>query len=288
MRRLFVEESWPPVPFDNTYPWLNYTFSDLSELTKGAYPQYAWGVTQGTALAKVLGLPRISVIEFGVAGGFGLLALQRISEALERRTNIGIDVFGFDSGVGLPKPEGFRDQPNMWFEGQYPLDRAKLKSELCRAQLCLGPLTETIPTFLAEDHAPIAFVSFDLDLYSSTRDALFIFKSNYTNLLPRVVSYFDDICGHTYNEYCGERAAINEFNSSNNSCKLCPIHGLRYFIPRLARDDLWSECTYFAHFFEHPSYGRPDSFKKVAMVDIDGTHLWQDVRAWTTDKSRHV
>jgi len=279
MRRLIVGETWPPVPFDNVYPWLNYTFSELSKLTKGAYPQYAWGVTQGAALAKVLGLPRVSVIEFGVARGCGLLALERISESVERRTNIGIDVFGFDSGVGLPKPEDFRDQPNMWFEGQFPMDRANVESKLTRAKLCLGPLIETIPSFIAENPAPVAFVSFDLDLYSSTRDALFIFKSNYVYLLPRAVSYFDDICGHTYNEYCGERAAITEFNNSNNSRKICPIYGLKYFIPRFARDDLWPEGMYFAHFFEHPSYGRLDSLNKVAIMDIDGTFLWQDVRS---------
>src|SRR6266852_2227376 len=223
MRLLLGGETWPPVPVDNAYSWLNYTFSELFKLTKGAYPQYAWGVTQGAALAKVLGLPRVSVIEFGVAGGSGLLALETISEAIERRTNIGIDVFGFDSGVGLPKPEDFRDQPNMWFEGQLPMDRAKLEPKLCRAKLCLGPVKETIPTFIAGNPAPVAFVSFDLDLYSSTRDALFIFKSNYVYLLPRVVSYFDDIFGHTYSDYFGERAAITEFNSSNSTRKICPI-----------------------------------------------------------------
>jgi hypothetical protein len=264
-------ETWPAVPFDNLYPWLNYTFSELLKLTKGAYPQYAWGVTQGAALAKVLGLPRVSVIEFGVAGGYGLLALEQISKVVERETNIGIDVFGFDSGVGLPKPQDFRDQPNMWFDGQFPMDRAKLDLKLSRAKLCLGPVKETIPPFIAGNPAPVAFVGFDLDLYSSTRDALRLFKSNYAYLLPRVVSYFDDIFGHTYNDYCGERAAIIEFNSSNGTRKICPIHGLRYFIPRFARSELWPDGIYLAHFFEHPLYNAPDSFNKVDVMDANGT-----------------
>jgi len=55
IKHLIAGESWPPAPFDNRYPWLNYAFSDLCRLTKGAFPQYAWGVTQGAALAKVLG-----------------------------------------------------------------------------------------------------------------------------------------------------------------------------------------------------------------------------------------
>jgi hypothetical protein len=131
---------------------------------------YTWGVIQGAALAKVLGLSRISVIEFGVAGGFGLLALDTICEIVEGRTDVGIDVFGFDSGVGLPKPADFRDQPNMWFEGQLPMDRAKLEPSLGRARLWLGPVKATIPSFIAENPAPIGFVSLDLDLYSSTRE----------------------------------------------------------------------------------------------------------------------
>ena len=142
-------------------------------------------------------------------------------------------------------------------------DRPKLKAKLHRAKLCLGQVNETIPAFIEGNPAPVAFVSFDLDLYSSTRDALSIFKSNYAYLLPRVVSYFDDIFGHTYNEYCGERAAIKEFNVSNARRKICPIHGLRYFIPSFARGDLWPDGMYFSHFFEHPLYNRLNSFKKA-------------------------
>jgi hypothetical protein len=238
---------------------------------------YTWGVIQGAALAKVLGLPRISVIEFGVAGGFGLLALETICEIIEGRTDIGIDVFGFDSGVGLPKPADFRDQPNMWFEGQLPMDRAKLEPSLRRARLCLGPVKATIPSFVAKNPAPIAFISFDLDLYSSTRDALLLLNANYDHLLPRVITYFDDMCGYTYNAYCGERAAITEFNASNNACKICPIYGLRYFIPRVARDDLWPDQMYLAHFFEHPLYSAPDSLNKVIIMDVDGTSLWRRI-----------
>jgi len=232
---------------------------------------------QGAALAKVLGLPRVSVIEFGVAGGHGLLALEKFSELIERRTNIGIDVFGFDSGVGLPKPQDFRDQPNMWFEGQFSMDRAKLEPKLRRAKLYLGPAKETIPSFVAKNPAPVAFVSFDLDLYSSTHDALILFQSDYANLLPRVISYFDDICGHTYNDYCGERAAITEFNSSNSTRKICPIYGLRYFIPRFSGSDLWPDGMYFAHFFEHPLYNGLDSLSKVVAMDVTGTWRSQQV-----------
>lgn len=262
------------VPFDNTYPWLNYTFSKLMEDPQyRQYPQYIWGVMQGAALAKVLQIPRISVIEFGVAGGFGLLTLERIAEGVENITNVKIDVFGFDTGVGLPKPEDFRDQPNMWFEGQLPMDRGRLESALSRASLRLGPVNRTIPSFVASDPAPIAFVSFDLDLYSSTRDALTLFQGDYRHVLPRVTSYFDDIFGHSYNDFCGERLAISEFNERSDKRKVCPIYGLRYLIPSSASSDLWPDAIYSAHFFEHPLYGTLDSVNKGVVVDVHGAVL---------------
>jgi hypothetical protein len=274
LKRLLGDRRFGAVPFDNTYPWLNYTFLRVMKDSLCAQrPQYAWGVIQGAALAKALGILRISVLEFGVAGGCGLAALERIAETVEKETKVDIEVFGFDTGVGLPKPVDSRDQPNMWFEGQLPMNKEKLQSSLARAQLCLGPVGETVPSFLADRPAPVAFVSFDLDLYSSTRDALSIFQSAYENVLPRVVSYFDDIFGHSYNEYCGERLAISEFNSIQDKRKICPIYGLRYFLPRVAFTELWPDGMYFAHFFEHPLYNNLDSFNKAVLAEIDGTVL---------------
>ena len=65
VRNLFGEGNYPPVPFDNTYPWLNYAFLEIMRDSRCAQrPQYIWGVLQGAALSKVLKIPRISVIEF--------------------------------------------------------------------------------------------------------------------------------------------------------------------------------------------------------------------------------
>jgi hypothetical protein len=60
----------PPaeIRFDNTYDWLGVSYQKIAQdpvcKRKGTY---IWGVSQGAALGKVLGLERISVIEFGVA-----------------------------------------------------------------------------------------------------------------------------------------------------------------------------------------------------------------------------
>jgi hypothetical protein len=43
----------------------------------------------------------ISVFEFGVAGGNGLVALQNYAEIIEQQTGVKMRVFGFDTGHGL-------------------------------------------------------------------------------------------------------------------------------------------------------------------------------------------
>ena len=87
-------------------------------------------MVQGAGLAQVLRIPRISVIEFGVAGGNGLMALQDIAARVEAIFGVIIDVYGFDTGVGLPKPTDYRDLPNVFVEGFYPMDVEKLRSAI--------------------------------------------------------------------------------------------------------------------------------------------------------------
>jgi hypothetical protein len=190
-------------------------------------------------------------------------------------TDIGIDVFGFDTGMGLPAPIDVRDQPNMWHGGQFPMNKQRLLSRLTTAKLCLGPVDETLQRFVTGRPPPIAFASFDMDLYSSTRDALKLFEVDHSFLLPRVFSYFDDISGHTYNDFCGERLAISEFNSNHANTKLCPIYGLKYFIPRSADVTYaWLEGMYIAHLFDHEQYNSRDSMNKPASIEIDGMEVW--------------
>ena len=206
-----------------------------------------------------------------MAGGAGLLSLETIAALVASRTGIAIDVYGFDCGTGLPKPRDYRDQPNMWIEGQLPmLNRESLEKQLRKASLRIGPVKTTVPTFLKESPAPITFVCFDLDLYSSTCDALAIFDAEPERLLPRVVCYFDDIMGHTYSDYTGERLAILEFNAAHPMRKLSPIYNLRYFVPHQFARGWWWDPLYFAHCFDHPLYNKPDSITKAVYVDDKG------------------
>ena len=137
------------------------------------YPHYAYGVYWSSVLAARLKIPRITVIEMGVAGGRGLVALERASIQIEKALGIRIDVVGFDSGEGMPAPLDYRDLPHMWGEGFYKMEPDKLRARLSRADLVLGAVRDSIPNWLQQkQQSPIGFVSFDLDYYSSTKTAL--------------------------------------------------------------------------------------------------------------------
>jgi hypothetical protein len=269
-------EARPPVPFDNSYVWIRATFLRLMRDPHFARRPvtrksgYVWGVLQGVGLAKVLGLRRVSVIEFGVAGGAGLLALERIAEAVEELLEVEVEVYGFDTGRGLPKPQDYRDCPNLWVGGDYPMDTAQLELQLQRAQLKLGLVEDTVPAFLASSFSPVAFTSIDLDLYSATRDALRLFDAKEEVLLPRVYCYFDDINGYTYSDYTGERLAIAEFNEAHAMRKFSPIYGLKHFVPPAYANAWWVDLLYLAHIFDHSLYGELDELRGRKIIDAEG------------------
>jgi hypothetical protein len=250
------------IPFDNRPDWIGMNLERLMRDPRcRVRPPYIWGVLQGAALGKVLGHRRVSIIELGVEAGNGLLCLERIAEHAEKLIDINIDVYGFDTGVGLPQPTDYRDSPNLWFEGEMPMDVKTLSARLQRASLKLGLVQETIPAFLETTPAPVAFVAVDLDLYSSTKAASKLFEASHDQLLPRVVCYFDDIFGLTYSEYNGERLAINEYNVEHPMRKICPLHGLRYFLPPRHRSKSWPDQIYLAHIFDHPLYNEHDAVR---------------------------
>jgi hypothetical protein len=233
-------------------------------------PNYVYGVLHAARLAKVLRVSRISVIEFGVAGGRGLLALEKASIYAEEEFGVGIDVYGFDSGRGLPKPTDFRDLPNLFLEGQFPLDDSRLASRLERAELLLGLVDQTVPEFLERRPAPVGFVSFDLDLYSSTVFALRAFEADAELLLPRVLCYFDDITGFTYADHNGELLAISEFNAAHELRKVSPIYAAEYYVPERDSRALWPRKLYMAHFMDHPRYSDYDGLVRPEAAGTGG------------------
>src|SRR5262245_38008821 len=167
-------EEFPEPPF--SYGDANLFFKKTFLEKNQRRPHLAWGALQGVNLAKALGFPKISFVEFGVAGGNGLTALEEIAQKLEETFSVKIQIHGFDAATGMPKPEDNRDTPNLWQPGFYPMDVTRLEHRLKKTTLHVGLVGETLKGFIASDPPPVAFVEFDLCYYSSTREAFHLFE----------------------------------------------------------------------------------------------------------------
>ena len=210
-------------------------------------PSYGYCIYNAAKLALSLGYSKISVIEFGVAGGNGLVNVEFHVKQIPKKMDIDIEVYGFDAGIGLPPPEDYRDVPYIWGEGFYKMDVPALEKSLEFSKLVIGDVRETAGSFFDKyKPAPVACVLFDLDYYSSTKAALGIFEGDPNNYLPRVHCYFDDLL----NEYIGAYGALTDFNKSHDDKKLANIFGLSF--GRVPHH--WGDNIFVLHDFVHPRY----------------------------------
>jgi hypothetical protein len=220
------------------------------------HPAYAHGMYEAAKLALLLKQPAISVLEFGVAQGYGLVAMEEVAREISNKCKVQVEIFGFDSGTGLPSHEDYRDLPYVWRRGFYKMDVETVRSRLATARLILGDVRETVPSFLESGaFPPIGFISFDLDYYSSTAGALRIFEGTDTNYLPRVLTYFDDIMSGDQQYSCedvGELLAIREFNETAiKHHRIRPLYGWRRSL--LLRSE-WADAMWAYHRFDHRQY----------------------------------
>lgn len=238
---------------ENPYP-MRYVISKKIRMYREGYSRehYKYCIDKATSLAVSLKASEISIIEFGVAGGNGLIEIERICARKSLESGIAFSIYGFDTGQGLPPPEDYRDLPYQWQEGFFSMDLDALRSRLRTSKLVIGNVRETVPDFVARgDHPPIGAVMFDLDYYSSTVDALGIFRTErVTNHLPRVQCYFDDIGGIPS---AGAGLSISEFNRENSAMKVENPLSLRN--RREFRD--WGWRIFEFHHFTHPQYAVP-------------------------------
>ena len=185
-------------------------------------PHYAFCIYTGAQRAKESGFKKITVIEFGVANGRGLIAMGKYASQVSKEFNIDIEVLGFDSGEGMPVDEGYKDHPEIYTAGDYPMQQTeKLRSILPKNTklILLNLNNENWTQHLSQD-SPIGFISIDVDYYSSTKNILnHLHTIDNRLLLPNTLFYFDDILADNHNDFQGELLAIHEFNSSGTMRK---------------------------------------------------------------------
>jgi hypothetical protein len=231
-------------------------FSYEDRLSIGAIdrPHYGYCIFQAARLASLLNYSKISIIEFGCGGGNGLLNAEKQITEVMKLFEVDIELYGFDSGSGMPPPRDYRDMPHYFRAGLYDMDRQSLERKLKRARLVIGDVRDKCATFFQEcNPAPIGCMFMDLDYYYSTSDALTLFDAEASNFLPRVSMYFDDIIGNDVwlcNEFTGERLSIEEFNQGHRLKKISK----NYHVSTIYPNSWWPEHVYVFHDFEHPRY----------------------------------
>jgi len=228
---------------------------------EGDRPHYGYCILKASQLAKNLGHKRMSILEFGVAGGAGLLSIEKNCELIRKHIDIDYEVYGFDRSTGLPNPIDYRDEPYKWSEGFYKMDKEKLESNLKFSKLVIGNVEETVKAFITDyNPAPIGCIIFDLDLYSSTKSAMKIFDGREKLFLPRVMCYFDDIGSI---EFVGERLAIKEFNDEHKTKKIGQNLKLKF------NSKVRGNYIFEYHDFKHRDYTRKSELKTITELPIN-------------------
>ena len=214
------------------------------ELDWGRLP-YSLGMLHAVWQAKLCGHRRITVAELGVASGNGLRSMCNAAAWYRDNYDIDIKVVGFDSGRGLAGPQGYRDHPEMWDQGYFCGEEEEIRSWLpSSAELIIGDVRDTMPGYARDfdSSAPLAYVSIDVDYYTSTVSSFPLFEMAPENYLPAMPLHVDD--AHTiitYSPWTGESLALQEFNDT---------HEMRKF---QHKEPIWRiENFYVFHVLDHP------------------------------------
>jgi len=233
--------------------------------------QHAYALLHGADLARSQGLRQVTVVELGVGAGTGLLNLCQLAERVERETGVHFHIVGFDTGAGMPPPTDYRDHPELYASGDYTMDRQALVAALPPdARLILGDLSETMGDFVASitPDAPLAFVTLDVDFYSSTRHALDLLTGPPNCYFPYVNVYVDDVALPTHTRYAGEQLAMSEFNDANDLRKL---EFDRFLVhSRVFKHAEWLSHMYKLHVLDHP---RRNDVARAGGVRVENPYL---------------
>ncbi len=165
--------------------------------------------------ARARGVRRVTVVEFGVAAGAGLLNMAEIASRVTRETGVEFRIIGFDSARGMPPPVDYRDHPDLYNEGDFRMEEARLRRTMpAGVELIIGDLKDTAETLLKvlTPDSPLGYVCLDVDFYSSTKHALTCLVGAPNLYLPMTYVYLDDLEDDAHNSHCGELLALSEFN----------------------------------------------------------------------------
>ena len=276
MRKVFVERLTEPIHLNllSAFVALFGSYRMKVALDLVIRQQYAFPILYAADEAKRYGYKEVTLVELGVASGAGLMNMCRIAKRTTNATGIDFHIVGFDGGVGMPPAIDYRDLPEIFQEGDYPMvSPERLKEALpSNAQIIIGDVAETARAFIETltEEAPLGFVAVDVDYYSSTKAALPILLGlDPKAYMPIVPVYLDDIGIDGSNPWTGELLAVREFNDENELRKIAPFTLLRS--QRVFKNTQWIDRMFAAHIHDHPF--RSPEYKRAANAIIKNEYL---------------
>jgi hypothetical protein len=232
-------------------------------------PNYAYGILRAADLARFAGKRAVTVCEFGVATGDGLLNMAELADMIKAETGVELRVVGLDTGEGLPAIEDYRDHPELWVAGDFAMtNKETLKERMAgRAELILGDIKDTVGGFVSSlsEAAPLGFVSIDVDIYSAAKAAFQALDGPPELYTPAVSLYCDDVRSFFSNRWCGELRAIEEFNQEHELRKIDRDRSLPGGRP--IATEAWYESMFICHVLDHEIRSKPRKRSGLSIQD---------------------
>jgi hypothetical protein len=234
--------------------------------------KYAFPILEAARFAKEQGIRCTTIIEFGVATGTGLLAMCEVAANVTRETGINFSVIGFDTGSGMPAPRDYRDHPDLYQAGDFPMNQEQLRRRLPpNGRLIIGDLKYTVTEFLEQltPDQPIGFAAVDVDYYSSALEAFKIFSGpDPAKYLPLTLIYLDDIVLPSHSRFTGELLAVEHFNQNNAMRKIDEHRFLRS--QRIFKQPQWIDQIFLLHVLDHPIMNTAGHRKLKVYSELSG------------------
>jgi hypothetical protein len=271
MRQLLMNFALQPIPLLVARLFVKVFGSPLQKERYGVLYRnyYAYGMVRAANIAKGMGKKSVTICEFGVAEGRGLLNMIALAKQIEPAVGIKFRIVGFDSGEGLPVMQGYRDHPELWVPGDFKMDKEGLLAQVGKdAEIFFGDVSATVAKFLktVDASSPIGFCAIDTDFYSSAKSVLECLKGGPEQYTLAVSLYFDDVALFSCNKWCGELLAIEEFNAENNLRKIDVDRTLPGARPVQAV--YWYQRMYVGQILDHPLRQKPRDRKPAGMGNI--------------------
>src|SRR5688572_3833960 len=90
-------------------------------------PHNAFAILRAAEYALGLGIRTVTLIEFGVARGAGLMNMAKIASRVTKATGVEFQLYGFDTGSGMPASTDYRDHPDLYAPGDFRMDPDALR-----------------------------------------------------------------------------------------------------------------------------------------------------------------